>query len=180
MLCRRAAGNGDRIPSRPREVRPPRIGGVGVSAIDATPDQEAPVRPVRRDGETSADGSLVGDRPPHPRAAVRDAERDRGRRDRGEAVATSSDSAGSSRGSVPRRDRAADLGAQGAAVGRSRARRRAGRFRQASPSSARRRAADEERAASAAFTLETYIHLLDDRAGVDAVHRALKGTSGRP
>ncbi len=32
------------------------------------------------------------------------------------------------------------------------------------------------RHASAAFTLETCIHLLDDRAGVDAVARALRST----
>jgi integrase len=36
------------------------------------------------------------------------------------------------------------------------------------------------RHASASFTLETYIHLLDDRAGVDAVAEALNGRSGRP
>src|SRR5689334_7381006 len=34
------------------------------------------------------------------------------------------------------------------------------------------------RHASAAFTLETYIHLLDDRAGVDAVANALRRESG--
>ena len=32
---------------------------------------------------------------------------------------------------------------------------------------------------SAAFTLETYIHLLDDRAGVDAVAEALDGKDSR-
>jgi integrase len=36
------------------------------------------------------------------------------------------------------------------------------------------------RHASASFTLVTYIHLLDDRAGVNAVAEALKGTSGHP
>jgi integrase len=35
------------------------------------------------------------------------------------------------------------------------------------------------RHASASFTLETYVHLLDDRAGVDAVARALERDSGR-
>jgi hypothetical protein len=35
------------------------------------------------------------------------------------------------------------------------------------------------RHASAAFTLETYIHLLDDRAGVDAVAEALEALSKR-
>jgi integrase len=35
------------------------------------------------------------------------------------------------------------------------------------------------RHASAAFTLETYIHLLDDRAGVDAVAEALAADSKR-
>ena len=35
------------------------------------------------------------------------------------------------------------------------------------------------RHASAAFTLETYIHLLDDRAGVDAVADALDATGGK-
>jgi integrase len=35
------------------------------------------------------------------------------------------------------------------------------------------------RHASAAFTLETYIHLLDDRAGVDAVADALGSTGGK-
>jgi integrase len=34
------------------------------------------------------------------------------------------------------------------------------------------------RHASASFTLETYIHLLDDRAGVDAVANALRRKSG--
>jgi hypothetical protein len=33
------------------------------------------------------------------------------------------------------------------------------------------------RHSSAAFTLERYIHLLDDRAGVDAVGKALDGNS---
>jgi hypothetical protein len=32
---------------------------------------------------------------------------------------------------------------------------------------------------SAAFTLETYVHLLDDRAGVDPVAKALEGGSKR-
>jgi integrase len=35
------------------------------------------------------------------------------------------------------------------------------------------------RHASASFTLETYIHLLDDRAGVDAVAKALEGGDRR-
>jgi integrase len=36
------------------------------------------------------------------------------------------------------------------------------------------------RHASASFTLETYVHLLDDRAGVDAVAQALESSRRSP